>query len=73
MVNIFHFICTATEVRNTYLQAMKEIEEDTKVHGKTCVKFVPKTSQHHDYIYILPQTGWVKKDINPLKKMDNTS
>ncbi|XP_063428785.1 hatching enzyme 1.2-like [Mytilus trossulus] len=47
----------STEVRNTYLQAMKEIEEDTKVHGKTCVKFVPKTSQHHDYIYILPQTG----------------
>ncbi|CAG2255832.1 unnamed protein product [Mytilus edulis] len=52
----------ATEVRNTYLQAMKEIEEDTKVHGKTCVKFVPKTSQHHDYIYILPQTGYPVTD-----------
>lgn len=48
---------TATSIRNTYLQAMKEIEEDTKVHGKTCIKFVPKTSAHHDYIYILPQTG----------------
>lgn len=48
---------TATSIRDTFIQAMREIEEDTKVHGHTCVHFVPKTSSDHDYIYIVPQTG----------------
>jgi len=46
-----------TSVRNTILEAMREIETDTK-HGSTnCVRFVPKTSQDANYIYILPQDG----------------
>ncbi|OWF49202.1 high choriolytic enzyme 2-like [Mizuhopecten yessoensis] len=43
-------------IRQTYEAAMREIEEDTKVHGKTCVHFVPRTSQS-DYIQISPETG----------------
>jgi len=43
-------------VRNTILEAMREIESDTK-HGSTyCVRFTPRTTQT-DYIYVAPQDG----------------
>ncbi|KAL8610137.1 hypothetical protein ACOMHN_005912 [Nucella lapillus] len=42
--------------RATILEAMREIESDTK-HGSTyCVRFVERTTEH-DYIYIQKNTG----------------
>ncbi|XP_060082578.1 zinc metalloproteinase nas-4-like [Ylistrum balloti] len=43
-------------VRQTFETAMREIENDTKVHGKTCVHFVPRTTQT-DYVQVVPGTG----------------
>ncbi|KAL8560588.1 hypothetical protein ACOMHN_065092 [Nucella lapillus] len=43
--------------RATILEAMREIESDTK-HGSTyCVRFVERTTEH-DYIYIQKNTGY---------------
>jgi len=46
-----------SSVKTTIVEAMREIESDTK-HGSTyCVRFRERTSADTDYIYILPQDG----------------
>ena len=45
---------SASAVKQIFMQAMHEIEEKTKVNGKTCIKFNPR---HGETAYVRFQTG----------------
>ncbi|XP_076458528.1 meprin A subunit beta-like [Babylonia areolata] len=55
---VYYVISSAfpSTTRATIIEAMREIESDTKHGSSYCVRFVQRTTQH-DYVYIQKNTG----------------
>jgi len=52
----------ASKEKTTYLAAMAEIEEKTKVNGKTCIDFKPRGGEHAYIRFANDQPGYDNKE-----------